>query len=264
MSRALCTVAFLSWLSCGARGQSLNADWGDDFGTPDPSYAAAGLPGVWNSLDGTGGPHPLVDLNGQPTSVALTFEPPTSDFGFNHPETGGGDEALLDDAVGGLVDVVGRVMFRGLAPGHYRIITYAWIPFDPDNIIWVWINNQSSPQILGGPWPGGLEQGVTHAVHQATITDGTLRVYLVSGLWAACDWWLNGMQLLRLPWEKGDMNCDGAIDFGDINPFVLALSDPAGYAQQYPNCDINNGDINGSGGVGLDDINPFVALLSGR
>ena len=61
----------------------------------------------------------------------------------------------------------------------------------------------------------------------------------------------------------GDLNCDGAVNFGDINPFVLALSDPAGYHQQFPGCDIANGDINGDGHVDFGDINPFVALLSG-
>ena len=61
---------------------------------------------------------------------------------------------------------------------------------------------------------------------------------------------------------RGDLNCDGRVDFGDINPFVLALSDPAGYARQYPECDIMNGDINDDGRVDFGDINPFVALLS--
>ncbi|MEW6249824.1 MAG: thioredoxin domain-containing protein [Planctomycetota bacterium] len=62
--------------------------------------------------------------------------------------------------------------------------------------------------------------------------------------------------------NPGDLNCDGAVDFDDINPFVLALSDPAGYNQAYPNCNIMNGDCNGDGVFNFDDINPFVALLS--
>ncbi len=62
----------------------------------------------------------------------------------------------------------------------------------------------------------------------------------------------------------GDLNCDGTVDFQDINPFVLALSDPAGYAAAYPNCNILNGDVNGDGRVDFNDINPFVELLSGN
>ena len=61
----------------------------------------------------------------------------------------------------------------------------------------------------------------------------------------------------------GDLNCDGVVNFDDINPFVLALSDPAGYAAQYPRCHILNGDCNGDGAINFDDINAFVALLSG-
>jgi hypothetical protein len=61
----------------------------------------------------------------------------------------------------------------------------------------------------------------------------------------------------------GDLNCDGQVDFEDINPFVLRLSNPAAYAAQYPDCPDANGDINGDGEVGFTDINPFVALLSG-
>jgi hypothetical protein len=65
------------------------------------------------------------------------------------------------------------------------------------------------------------------------------------------------------PSMVGDLNCDGAVNFGDINPFVLRLSNPAGYQAAYPCCPNENGDINGDGGVNFGDINPFVALLSG-
>jgi hypothetical protein len=61
----------------------------------------------------------------------------------------------------------------------------------------------------------------------------------------------------------GDLNCDGVVNFADISPFVLALSDPAAYQAQYPNCNILSGDINGDGQVNFADINPFVALLTG-
>ena len=68
--------------------------------------------------------------------------------------------------------------------------------------------------------------------------------------------------VLASPGLTGDLNCDGVVNFNDINPFVLALSNPAGYAQQFPNCNIQNGDINGDGQVNFADINPFVALLT--
>ncbi len=59
----------------------------------------------------------------------------------------------------------------------------------------------------------------------------------------------------------GDMNCDGVVNFDDINPFVLALSDPLGYTTTYPNCNLLNGDCNFDQTVDFDDINCFVALF---
>ena len=62
---------------------------------------------------------------------------------------------------------------------------------------------------------------------------------------------------------RGDLNCSGTVDFGDINPFVLALSDPNAYRAQFPNCPWpQNADINADGAVNFGDINPFVACLS--
>ena len=63
---------------------------------------------------------------------------------------------------------------------------------------------------------------------------------------------------------RGDLNCDGMVNFGDINPFVLYLSNYSAWAQTYPDCPPENGDINGDGDYpSFGDINPFVALLSG-
>ncbi len=64
------------------------------------------------------------------------------------------------------------------------------------------------------------------------------------------------------PSLPGDLNCDGVVDFLDINAFVLAISDPVGYATAYPGCNIMNGDCNGDGVVDFNDINDFVALLT--
>jgi len=59
----------------------------------------------------------------------------------------------------------------------------------------------------------------------------------------------------------GDLNCDLRVDIGDINPFVLAVSNPALYQQSFPNCRLENADINQDGRVDFADINPFVRLL---
>jgi hypothetical protein len=72
-------------------------------------------------------------------------------------------------------------------------------------------------------------------------------------------------QIDAVTWNGvGDVNCDGAVDFADINPFVLALSDPDQYAATFPYCIWQNADCNGDQRVDFADINAFVALLSGR
>lgn len=62
----------------------------------------------------------------------------------------------------------------------------------------------------------------------------------------------------------GDVNCDGTLDFGDINPFVLLMTDQLAWATAYPGSPLLNGDINGDGTVDFGDLNPFIALLSGK
>jgi hypothetical protein len=74
---------------------------------------------------------------------------------------------------------------------------------------------------------------------------------------------LESIGVQSTPVHPGDLNCDNLVDFSDINPFVLILSNPAAWQQTYPGCPQLNGDIDGDGTVGFGDINPFVALLTG-
>jgi hypothetical protein len=65
------------------------------------------------------------------------------------------------------------------------------------------------------------------------------------------------------PPAAGDTNCDGAVNVFDIDPFVMALTDPAGYASAFPTCEISAADTDGNGEVNVFDIDPFVLLLTG-
>ncbi len=65
------------------------------------------------------------------------------------------------------------------------------------------------------------------------------------------------------PVVLGDMNCDGALDAADIEPFFLAIGDPSAYQAAYPDCNILNGDITGDGTLDAADIEAFFALLAG-
>jgi len=62
----------------------------------------------------------------------------------------------------------------------------------------------------------------------------------------------------------GDLNGDGCVSFGDINPFVLYQSNIEAWQDVYPFVPPANGDINGDGAYpSFRDINPFVDLLAG-
>jgi hypothetical protein len=61
---------------------------------------------------------------------------------------------------------------------------------------------------------------------------------------------------------SGDMNCDGVVDFDDIDPFVQGLTSAAAYEADHPHCPFTNRDVNNDGVVNFDDIDPFVAALS--
>ncbi len=61
----------------------------------------------------------------------------------------------------------------------------------------------------------------------------------------------------------GDMNCDSAVDFDDIEFFVVALVSQAAYEAALPDCRWLNGDADGDGDVDFDDINGFVQCIIG-
>jgi hypothetical protein len=61
----------------------------------------------------------------------------------------------------------------------------------------------------------------------------------------------------------GDLDCDGDVDFDDINPFVSAIgAEPVAWNLAHAGCHWLNADCDGDGDVDFDDIDPFVALLT--
>ena len=62
---------------------------------------------------------------------------------------------------------------------------------------------------------------------------------------------------------RADVNCDAVITNADIDPFLLALTEPQTYAIRYPDCPIESADCNEDGLVNYGDIDSFVAILVG-
>ncbi|MGE0479359.1 MAG: M20/M25/M40 family metallo-hydrolase [Phycisphaerae bacterium] len=61
---------------------------------------------------------------------------------------------------------------------------------------------------------------------------------------------------------RGDVNCDGAVNNFDIDPFVLALTDASAYTAAFPACAVVLADVNHDGLVNNFDIDAFVTLLT--
>lgn len=63
------------------------------------------------------------------------------------------------------------------------------------------------------------------------------------------------------PRVLGDLNCDGRLDYFDIDPLVTSLVNLDAYLAIYPGCDPTVADIDLDGAVTLFDIEPFLDLL---
>ena len=69
-----------------------------------------------------------------------------------------------------------------------------------------------------------------------------------------------GLLIFRVT-MRGDLNCGGVTNGADIDPFFLALADPADYAVSFPPCNRMNADVNGDGVLNGADIDPFFECL---
>ena len=119
---------------------------------------------------------------------------------------------------------------RGLACGYNKV--YAVTVYGAEYPMYVYDLAQG---------PGGTWQPMTHPFPDSNSTSGAA--------------WIPGP-------VAGDVNCDGAVNVFDIDPFVVALTNPQGYAQAYIDCTIYNADINLDGMMNVFDIDPFVILLT--
>lgn len=91
-----------------------------------------------------------------------------------------------------------------------------------------------------------------------------LRIRSNATVGAFDDWFVDDVSITgTLNVLVGDMNCDGLLTVSDIAGFVLALTDPVGYAAAFPDCDINNADVNQDSVISVSDIAGFVSLLTG-
>lgn len=142
---------------------------------------------------------------------------------------------------------------------------FSYAPVGGPYLTDIWYIKGSTTYHMGTDWPNSWWKYLTSDDYGSTWAESqygmTMRV-LASG---DSDGWLAvpGDDWTSVPVTPvlGDMNCDGTVSFADINPFVLALTNPAAYQAAFPACSLLNADINGDGTLDFGDINPYVALF---
>src|SRR6185295_5676294 len=157
---AACVVGMLgvSVLATEAMGQSLNIRYGTSASTPSAVYAAAGLPGVWNTFLVTPGyaVQPLVSLQGTPVTAQYYQYGNSSMLTFNNPLTSGDDEKLMDSMMLSTNSPTdGCFWVQGLMLGTYEVTIYAMTPDDPSRLNRTRVDSGTpGPIMVGGTWPG--------------------------------------------------------------------------------------------------------------
>ena len=215
-------VLALTALSSTTAGQSFNIDFGATGEAPADDYCGAGHAGHWLSLAAphNSNTHNLVDVNGVTTDVRLWQFGGTALLETDDRNITGDDAELMRDyLVTYSAGLESCLFFYNLDPGAYEVTLYARMP-EPDILSYASCDEEPGfPHYeVGGDWPGGHVQGVTHVVLQAQVTSGLLRVHsgIVPGAPAALGAALNGIQIRQVVPIAGDVDADGSVGIADL------------------------------------------------
>ncbi len=158
---------------------------------------------------------------------------------------------------------------------------YAYVAAWEKGVHVIDIANPASPHQVGNLLTSGFARDVAVVGRYAYIAGGSVHVVDVgqpdapvvvasypgsavavgvSGSYVYAGVYDRGLVVLRTT-IRADTNCDGLVNPFDIDPFVLALTDPAAYAAAYPACNPANADVNGDGVANVLDIDAFVDCL---
>jgi hypothetical protein len=217
MKRFLSNVLTFSFTVLGAgtfaSAQEFNLDVGGAGNiVPAPAFAAAGQPGLWDTIGLTGGvAETLVDVNGVVTSVTLTLSV-TSTLITSTTNLAG---ATADD-IALMTDILdpGQAgaswTLAGLAPGEYDLYTYAMAPDSGLYLTDVTVVGSVDPtQSVGGTWPNAYVQGVTHARHRITATGAPITIQFVETVTPPGSFTsIGGLQIVRVD-SSGAAYCTG-------------------------------------------------------
>jgi hypothetical protein len=143
---------------------------------------------------------------------------------------------------------------------EYQVIDLAGLVDNQPTVYIRWVMGATDFSVRYCGW--NIDDVSLWAVSVADCNQNSSPDYLDLASGASFDDNGNGVPDECDPLLLGDLECDGDVDFGDINDFVQLLADLPGWLDAHPGCPRLHGDINGSGQVNFADINPFVKLLS--
>lgn len=178
MARFASSIAVALIIGGTVQGQSFNIDFGPPESGPSAEYGAAGLRGVWNSIEAEhtsiGNPtalYQLVDLEGNQTDATLHQFGGMDLQSFNDPSVTDEDAILLmnDALITHNQNLESCMFINNLEPGLYEVISYGWMPNHPDQLANIRIDFVPETNDIGGPWPGDHVEGITYAVHVVEV-----------------------------------------------------------------------------------------------
>jgi len=197
------SVLLLLAIATTAAGQDFNVDVGLPGSQPSSSYAAAGQAGFWNSVLAESGADDvlLVDVNGNSTSVGFHQIGGMELVTTVDSSVSGDDAALLNDYVATHSLTLENCMYlNGLENGTYEVITYAWMPNSPMTLQEVFFDGLPGSTLVGGPYSGQHEQGITYSREVFEVTFGHIGWHagIPVGFPAEPGAAFNGFQIRRL------------------------------------------------------------------
>ncbi len=256
MSMRRCLIAAaLGAVAAPAAGQSFNIDFGQPGAGPPATYAAAGLPGVWMSIPGTQGVNyfNLTDVDGNATAARLVQIGGTQTLLTADPDLSGNDAVLMNDYLITHTLTENCLFFYDMEPGPYEVLIYARMPAQPGVLCVTTVDEEPGKPhyLVGGPWPGQHELGVSYALHLAEVAAagpdaGKLRAHSGVppggdlGIGAA----LNGIQVRKIESPPGDLDGDGIVGVTDLLQLLGAWGE----------CVACPEDLDGDDRVGVTDL----------
>lgn len=146
-----------------------------------------------------------------------------------------------------------------------KICSYTFMSTDDNDDDMIYYNidwgDGTDPSIIG-PYHSGHDATINHIFYydqdEHTSYLYTVAVKATDG-YLESEWNYSNMKTARI----GDMNTDGWVTFQDINPFVLAISDPDEYESEYEFSADASGDVNQDGAANIADVSSFLSLING-